>query len=98
MLKILGQIIKRTYNRNTMFYKIHGVRVLVYHNNKLLILKRADSDKSDANLWDIPGGKIESGESVHNAIKRELFEETGLLGTASASIKNLYGSVNKHGI
>jgi 8-oxo-dGTP diphosphatase len=29
-------------------------------------------------LWDIPGGRIEKAESIENAIKRELKEETNL--------------------
>ncbi len=44
-----------------MFYKIHGVRVLVYKNKQFLILKRVESDKNDAGLWDIPGEKIKLG-------------------------------------
>lgn len=60
------------------FYKIHGVRTLIYKDGKLLILKRADSDTSDANLWDLPGGKIEMEENTMDALKREIFEETGL--------------------
>lgn len=47
-----------------MFYKIHGIRALVCYKNKLLILKRADSDKNDAGLWDIPGGAVKPGENA----------------------------------
>ncbi len=74
------------------FHKVHGVRVLIYHNDKLLIMRRAGLDKNDANLWDIPGGKIEPGESVYDAIKREVFEETGL-SSVIISIKDLHGLI-----
>lgn len=45
---------------------------------KFLILKRANDDFWCPNLWCLPGGKIDSYESVYHGAIRELFEETSL--------------------
>ena len=40
---------------------------------KVLLTRRTDNG-----LWGVPGGAMESGESVVEACEREVFEETGL--------------------
>ena len=40
--------------------------------------------------WELLGGNIRIGESVEEAALRELFEETGLLGTAKAVENKLF--------
>jgi len=34
--------------------------------------------------WELPGGRLNKGEAPEEAALRELFEETGVLGTAKA--------------
>ena len=50
------------------------------HNNKgeILLLKRSKKNSVWVNKWQLPGGKLEEGESSIKAIKREIFEETSL--------------------
>lgn len=54
------------------FYRI-GIKALIINDKKDFLLA-----KDENGLWDIPGGGLEFNESPHEALKRELFEETGL--------------------
>lgn len=49
---------------------------------KFLLTRRADNG-----LWCLPGGQVESGESVAEACEREVWEETGL----RSRVKRLIG-------
>lgn len=42
-------------------------------NGQVLLTRRKDND-----LWCLPGGRVEAGESVSEACEREFWEETGL--------------------
>ena len=53
---------------------------IVMRRGKLLITRRRAGDHL-ASLWEFPGGKIEPGESIRQALARELAEETGLVLT-----------------
>jgi 8-oxo-dGTP diphosphatase len=44
---------------------------------KILLLKRSSSNKFYIGKWQLPGGKVEFGEDIQKAIKREIYEETG---------------------
>lgn len=46
--------------------------------DRVLIAKRAEHQHQGA-LWEFPGGKIEPGESLEQAIKRECFEELDIM-------------------
>ncbi len=53
-------------------------KTLIEIGGKYLILKRADNGKRYQGCWDLPGGKVESGEEPMGALRREVKEETGL--------------------
>jgi len=49
---------------------------------RFLLTSRPEG-KVYAGYWEFPGGKLEAGETVHEALKRELHEELGITITAS---------------
>lgn len=49
----------------------------VEYTGKILLLLRQDH-KSEGNTWGVPAGKVDSREKPHQAISREIREETGL--------------------
>jgi 8-oxo-dGTP pyrophosphatase MutT (NUDIX family) len=52
--------------------------VLEHDARSLLITRRAPSLRSHAGQWALPGGGRDAGESVEDAARRELLEETGV--------------------
>ncbi|MGM0593879.1 MAG: NUDIX hydrolase [Pseudomonadota bacterium] len=53
-----------------------GVGAIVVHEGCVLLVRRARAPAEG--LWAIPGGRVEPGERLHEAVARELMEETGV--------------------
>lgn len=54
-----------------------AVGIVTNHRAEVLIARRPDH-VHQGGLWEFPGGKLEAGESVRNALARELREELGI--------------------
>lgn len=50
---------------------------IIEHEGKILIAQRPEG-KHLAGLWEFPGGKLEAGETLFQALQRELSEELGI--------------------
>jgi 8-oxo-dGTP diphosphatase len=54
-----------------------AVGVLIDRSGQFLLTSRPDG-KVYAGYWEFPGGKLETGETVEQALRRELHEELGI--------------------
>ena len=62
--------------------------ILVDDRDRVLLMQRLPG-KHLAGLWEFPGGKVESGETIDEALVRELNEELGIEVLASAPLISL---------
>jgi 8-oxo-dGTP diphosphatase len=53
-----------------------GAAALVIHDGRVLLIRRGQAP--DAGEWSVPGGGVELGEAIEDALRREVREETGL--------------------
>lgn len=59
-------------SENLAYFRI-GVSALIFEEGRVLLAHRRDID-----WWNLPGGGMELGETVEEAVCREVLEETGL--------------------
>ena len=55
-----------------------GAKAFIVHNGKILIIKERLPGEAAEVIHDLPGGGIELGETIHDALHREVMEEVGL--------------------
>lgn len=53
-----------------------GIKALILNNGKFLVMHN-NGVKED--LWELPGGRMEFGETAEETLRREILEETGLM-------------------
>ena len=53
-----------------------AVGAVVFKNERVLLVRRGQPPSED--LWAIPGGSVEIGETLQEAAEREILEDTGI--------------------
>jgi ADP-ribose pyrophosphatase YjhB (NUDIX family) len=53
------------------------VGAIIFRRNSILLVQRARNPLKG--YWSLPGGLIEPGEKIEDALRREVLEETGLI-------------------
>ena len=61
-----------------------AVGAIVIRDGSLLMVRRGQ--EPGLGLWTLPGGRVEKDEYLHEAVAREVLEETGLEVTPSALV------------
>ncbi|MDN3700267.1 8-oxo-dGTP diphosphatase MutT [Vibrio artabrorum] len=70
--------------------RTHIVAGIIFNSDKsqVFITKRPD-DKHKGGFWEFPGGKVEVGETIEQAMTRELDEEIGIKVTEQSLFEHL---------
>lgn len=81
MLSILTKTSKQTMTSDTdkrdyLTRPIIGIGAVVWHGDNVLLIHRGKSPNKGS--WSLPGGAQELGETLREAVHREVFEETGI--------------------
>jgi len=59
-------------------YIISVYAILRNEKGEFLLLRRSENSHTNPGKWDLPGGKLGPGETLGDAIVREVWEETGI--------------------
>ena len=70
-----------------------GVTAVIFNDDGHVLLEK----REDNGNWGLPGGAVDIGESVKNAIVREVFEETALTVRVEKLV-GVYSDPNDHNV
>lgn len=60
---------------------IVAAKGFIIREGRALILRRSPENRAGPGMWEFAGGQVEFGETLEQALSREILEETGLTAT-----------------
>ena len=57
---------------------VHVAVGVIFNDVKQILITRRSAESHQGGLWEFPGGKVELGETLEQALLRELNEELGI--------------------
>lgn len=80
--------------KGKLMKELKVVYALIQNNEGKVLLVH----NTDGGGWSLPGGKVEQGETLIEAVKREIMEETGLTATIGDIISINEGKSHQMGV
>lgn len=78
-----------------------SVHAIIFQKGKVLLVKRAN--QPNKGFWSVPGGVIELGETIEQAVKREVREESNIdiepsriVNVLDSIVKDQKGNIQFH--
>jgi ADP-ribose pyrophosphatase YjhB (NUDIX family) len=76
-------------NTHTAQHSVSVAGVITDDHGRALLIQRADNHR-----WEPPGGVLELGETIHDGLRREVREETGL-DVEPIALTGVYKNMNR---
>ena len=73
-----AEVVNRKITMTTANEVLHVFAAAIFNKQGDLLIAQRPLDKHMGGVWEFPGGKVETGDAVTNAIYRELDEELGI--------------------
>ena len=65
------------YTEEVDTISVKSAKAFIVHNGRVLIIRESPHEDHPG-MWDLPGGRPKDKESLEDALRREVMEETGL--------------------